>query len=159
MSTDAPAVIETKNRIHLGPSARKAVRAVARFVNPPVLAIAGKRYMPIVGVVHHRGVKTGRSYATPLGVRPLGDGFVMPLTFSESAHWYRNTVAAGGCVVTYLGTDHEAAAPEVIGALGAKAFPRYEQLLFRIIGIHEYLWVHQRSFETRLTVGQGDNQP
>jgi deazaflavin-dependent oxidoreductase (nitroreductase family) len=145
MSTQTATKIETKNRINLGPGARRAVRAVARFVNPPVLAIAGKRYMPIVGVVHHLGAKTGRKYSTPLGVRRLGDGFVMPLTFSESAHWYRNTLAAGGCVVTYRGEDHDAVAPEVIGALGARAFPRYEQLLFRIIGINEYLWVHQRS--------------
>ena len=145
MSTQAAIEIETKNRINLGPSTRRAIRAVARFVNPPVLAIAGKRHMPIVGIVHHRGVKTGRSYATPLGVRRLGDGFVMPLTFSEAALWYRNTVAAAGCVITYLGADHDAAAPEVIGAMGAKAFPRYEQLLFRIIGINEYLWVHERS--------------
>jgi hypothetical protein len=145
MSTQAPTEIKTRNRINLGPSARRAVRAVARFVNPPVLAIAGRRYMPIVGVVHHRGFKTGREYATPLGVRRLGDGFVMPLTFSESARWYRNTVAAGGCVITYQGADHNAASPEVIGALGAKAFPRYEKLLFRIIGINEYLWVHERS--------------
>ncbi len=145
MSTQTAAEIKTRNRINLGPAARRAVRGVARLVNPPVLAIAGRRHMPIVGIVHHRGVRTGRKYATPLGVRRLGDGFVMPLTFSEAAHWYRNTVAAGECVVTYLGEDHNAAAPEVIGALGAQAFPRYERLLFRIIGINEYLWVHEQS--------------
>lgn len=145
MSTQAARSQIARNRINLGPAARRAVRAVARFVNPLVLAIAGKRYMPIVGVLRHRGVRTGRNYATPLGVRRLGDGFVMPLTFSESAHWYRNTVAAGECVVTYLGQDHKATAPEVIGAKGAQAFPRYEQLLFKIIGINEYLWVHEGS--------------
>ena len=145
MSTQAASQLQPKNRINLGPAARRAVRATARFVNPLVLAIAGRRHMPIVGVLRHRGVRTGRSYATPLGVRRLGDGFVMPLTFSESARWYRNTVAAGECVVTYLGQDHKAAAPEVIGAIGAQAFPRYEQLLFKIIGINEYLWVHEGS--------------
>jgi hypothetical protein len=144
MSTQAAPEHGTKNRINLGPAARRVIRAVARFVNPPVLAIAGRRHMPIVGIVHHRGVRTGRRYATPLGVRRLGDGFVMPLTFSESAHWYRNTVAAGGCVVTYLDADHKATAPEVIGVMGAHAFPRYERLLFRIIGINEYLWVLER---------------
>jgi hypothetical protein len=143
MHTQAPAS-STRNRINLGPNARRVVRAVARFVNPLVLSVAGRRHMPIVGVIHHRGVETGRPYATPLGVRRLGDGFVMPLTFSESAHWYRNTAAAGGCVVTYLGADHTTTAPEIIeGAKGASAFPRYEQLLFRRIGTNEYLWVHQ----------------
>lgn len=143
MSTQAARATVTRNRIQLGPAARRVVRAVARFVNPLVLAIAGRRHMPIVGVLRHRGVRSGRNYATPIGVRRLGDGFVMPLTLSESAHWYRNTVAAGECVVTYRGEDHKASSPEVIGAMGAAAFPRYEQLLFRVIGIREYLWVHE----------------
>jgi deazaflavin-dependent oxidoreductase (nitroreductase family) len=55
--------------------------------------------MPVVGIIHHRGRNTGRPYATPLGLRPAtAGGFVMPLTFGESAGWYRNIVAAGSCV-------------------------------------------------------------
>jgi hypothetical protein len=134
-----------QNRIHLGPLARRVIRAVARVVNPLTLIIAGRRFMPIVGVVRHRGVRTGRIYSTPLGMRPLGDGFVMPLTFSEAAHWYRNTIAAGGCVISYLGQDYRTVTPEIVsGAEGAGAFPRYEQALFRLIGIDEYLWVHRK---------------
>src|SRR5690349_18211830 len=71
------------NAIRFGPRARRLIRAVARVVNPLLLRIAGRRHMPIVGIVHHRGRKTGRPYATPLGARPaVGGGFVMPLTFS-----------------------------------------------------------------------------
>ena len=74
------------NAIRFGPRARRLIRAVTRVVNPLVLRIAGRRHMPIVGIMHHRGRKTGRPYATPLGVRPaVGGGFVMPLTFSEAA--------------------------------------------------------------------------
>ena len=41
--------------------------------------------MPVVGIVHHRGRKTGRAYATPLGIRPAAaGGFVMPLTLGEA---------------------------------------------------------------------------
>src|SRR5947207_2142948 len=90
---------EPRNAIRLGPRARRLIRAAARVVNPLVLRIAGRRHMPVVGIVHHRGRKTGREYATPLGVRPApGGGFVMPLTFSEAAHWYQNIRAAGWCV-------------------------------------------------------------
>jgi hypothetical protein len=46
------------------------IRSVARLVNPLVLRIAARRHMPVVGIVHHRGRKTGRPYATPLGIRP-----------------------------------------------------------------------------------------
>jgi deazaflavin-dependent oxidoreductase (nitroreductase family) len=126
--------------VRLGPRLRAAVRFVARFVNPLTLVVAGRRWMPIVGVLHHRGRATGRMYATPLGMRPHGDTFVMPLTFGEQAAWYRNVVAAGSCAVTYMGRDQRLVAPRVVDyAAAAAAFPRYERLQFRLVGINEYL--------------------
>ncbi len=131
------------NAIRLGPRARRVIRATARLVNPLVLHIAGRRHMPILGVVHHHGRKTGRPYATPLGVRPApGGGFVIPLTFSEASHWYQNIRAAGGCVITYQGTDHAVAAPAVVDrATAGPAYPRYERLALRLIGINEFVWL------------------
>ena len=85
-------------------------------------------------------------YATPLGMRPFGDGFVMPRTFGDSAAWYRNVVAAGWCVVTYRGHDYELIDPEVIDyQAAAPAFPRYERLQFRLVGINEYLRLRRAS--------------
>ncbi|MGH3255036.1 MAG: nitroreductase family deazaflavin-dependent oxidoreductase [Streptosporangiaceae bacterium] len=113
------------------------------MVNPLVLRIAGRRHMPIVGIVHHRGRKTGRPYATPVGVRPApGGGFVVPLTFSEASQWYQNIVAAGWCVITYQGEDHTAARPLVVDRVTAgPAYPRYERLALRLIGVNEFLWL------------------
>jgi len=130
----------TMHTTSLGPRTRSTVRSIARFVNPVILRIAGRRWMPILGVLHHRGRQSGRTYSTPLGMRRLGDHFVMPRTFGENAAWYRNVLAAGGAVVTYLGTDYTLVEPEVIDyATAAPAFPRYERLQFRLIGINEYL--------------------
>src|SRR5438876_2155562 len=124
----------------LGPRTRRVVRFAAQFVNPVVVLIAGRRWMPILGILHHVGRRSGRAYATPLGMRQLGDSFVMPRTFGEDAAWYRNVLAAGGCRVTYLGKDYTLVEPEVIDyATAAAAFPRYERLQFRLIGINEYL--------------------
>src|SRR5438046_1560677 len=126
--------------IHLGPRARRVIRFAAGFVNPLVLPLAGRRWMPIVGILHHRGRRTGRMYASPLGMRPAGDGFVIPLTFSEHSAWYQNVVAAGRGVVTYGGRNHEVGSPEVVDfAVAAPAFPRYERLQFRAIGITQFL--------------------
>src|SRR2546423_15364344 len=117
--------------LSLSPPVRRFIRFVAGFINPLILLIAGRRWMPIVGVIHHRGRKSGRMYATPLGMRPLGDTFVMPRTFGASAAWYLNVKAAGWCVVTYKGHDHTLVDPEVIDyASAAPAFPRYELLQF-----------------------------
>src|SRR5690348_2135564 len=113
------------NAIRFGPRTRRLIRAVARIVNPLVLRIAGRRHMPILGIVHHRGRTTGRAYATPLGVRPAaGGGFVIPLTFSNASHWYQNMRAAGGCVITYQGVDHTVARPVVIDRATARSEER-----------------------------------
>ena len=124
----------------LGPRTRRAARFAARLINPAVLLIAGRRWNPIVGVLHHRGRSSGRAYTTPLGMRPLGDSFIMPRTFGDDAAWYRNVLAAGGCIVTYRGTDYTLVDPEVIDyETAAPAFPRYERLQFRLVGINQYL--------------------
>ena len=142
------------NAIRLGPRVRRLIRGVARIVNPLVLRIAGRRHMPVVGIVHHRGRKSGRMYATPLGVRPApGGGFVVPLTFSEASHWYQNIRAAGGCVITYRGVDHAVARPTVVDrATAGPGYPRYERLALRLIGINEFLWLADAHDEPRPAV-------
>ncbi len=127
-------------QLTLSPGARNAIRFVARFLNPLVLLIAGRSWMRIVGVICHRGRKTGRVYATPLGMRRFGDSFVMPLTFGDSAAWYRNVAASGSCEVIYMGRAYTLTDPEVIDyEIAAPAFPRYELWQFRFVGIARYL--------------------
>jgi deazaflavin-dependent oxidoreductase (nitroreductase family) len=128
------------NKFNLGPRARRAVRFAARLVNPIVLLIAGRWWMPVVGILRHQGRRSGRMYATPIGMRPLGDSFVIPRTFSDNAAWYLNIKAAGGATVKYLGRNYQLVDPQVVDYATAKpAFPRYELLQFRLIGINEYL--------------------
>src|SRR4029077_3049068 len=94
--------------------------------------------------LRHQGRQSGRMYATPLGIRPLGNTFLMPRTFGQNAAWYLNVKAAGWCVVTYKGRDYTLIDPEVVDyAAAAPAFPRYELLQFRLIGINEYLRMRQ----------------
>ena len=131
------------NGLRLGPRARRLIRSVARLVNPLVLRFAGRRHVPVLGVLHHRGRRTGREYATPLGIRPAAaGGFVMPLTFGEAAGWYRNIRAAGWCVVTWRGSDHAVTGPVIVDRAAAlPAFPRYERLSLRLIGIEQFVWL------------------
>ena len=128
------------NSLTLGPRARRVIRFVAGIVNPLVLLVAGRRWMPVVGILQHRGRRSGRMYATPIGMRPLGDTFVIPRTFSDNAAWYQNIKAEGGATVKYLGRTYRLADPQVVDYATARpAFPRYELLQFRLIGINEYL--------------------
>jgi len=131
------------NALRLGPRTRRLIRSIARVVNPLVLRIAGRRHMPVVGIIHHRGRKTGRPCATPLGIRPAtAGGYVTPLTFGESAAWYRNISAAGGCIVTWRGADHTVISPVIVDrATALPAYPRYEQLALRAIRINQFVWL------------------
>src|SRR5207253_407105 len=138
-----------RSGLQLGPRTRSVIRLVATFVNPVVMLIAGRRWMPVVGILRHRGRRSGRSYASPLGMRPDGDSFVMPLTFSVSAAWYRNVLASGSASVTYLGRTYMVRDPEVIDYETARrAFPRYERLQFRVLGINQYLRLRQVQAES-----------
>jgi deazaflavin-dependent oxidoreductase (nitroreductase family) len=126
------------NATTISPRTRSLIRFVARLVNPLVLRVAGRRWMPIVGVLHHRGRRSGRGYATPLGLRPLGEGFVIPRTFGEQSAWYHNVQATGGAVVSWGGADHILYRPQLVDAATAMpAFPRYERRLLGLLGIEE----------------------
>ncbi len=95
-------------------------------------------------MLYHQGRQSGRMYATPLGMRPLGNAFLMPRTFGKNAAWYLNVKAAGWCVITYKGRDYRLIDPEVVDyATAAPAFPCYELLQFRLVGINEYLRMTQ----------------
>ena len=126
--------------IDRSPGLRRAVRAAARFVNPLVVLIAGRRWMPILGILRHTGRRSGRVYSTPLGMRRLGGSFFIPRTFGDHAGWHRNLLAAGSVSATYRGHAYSLDGPEVVDfAAAAPAFPGYERALFRLIGIDDFL--------------------
>ena len=131
--------------IDRSPGLRRAVRAVARAVNTLVGLIAGRRWMPILGILRHTGRHSGRLLSTPLGMRLRGASAFIPRTFGDRADWYRNLLAAGSASATYRGRVYTLERPELIDlATAAPAFPRYERLLFRLIGIDDFLRLQAR---------------
>ena len=124
----------------LGSSGPRIIRFFGRIFNPLVLGVAGRRWMPLVGVLHHRGWRTGRAYATPVGMRRAGDDFFVPLTLGDESHWYRNVRAADKTTVTCRGHTTQVGSPAVAEWEEAtSAFPRYERALFRRVGIRHFL--------------------
>jgi hypothetical protein len=58
----------------------------------------------------------------------------------RTSHWYQNFRVAGWCVVTYRGADHTVADPTVVDrATAGPAYPRYERLALRLIGVNEFV--------------------
>jgi deazaflavin-dependent oxidoreductase (nitroreductase family) len=96
------------------------VPGMARFVNLLVLKLAGRRLLPLYGVIEHRGRRSGKAYRTPVYMEPTSDGFVAPMIFGESADWYRNVKAAGECTIRWKGRDYEMTQPELIAPAAAR---------------------------------------
>ncbi|ANC31877.1 nitroreductase/quinone reductase family protein [Isoptericola dokdonensis] len=66
-------------------------------------------------VVHHTGRRSGRSYATPIGVERTPAGLLVTLPYGPGTDWARNVLAAGGAVLTIDGESLEVTSPRVIG--------------------------------------------
>lgn len=49
-----------------------------------------------MGILEHRGRKSGRIYRTPLTVFSTDDGVAILLTYGPDRDWLKNLVAAGG---------------------------------------------------------------
>lgn len=119
---------------------RPLVGWLAHLLNPLILAFAGSPRLPMLAVIHHRGRRSGRSYATPAGARPTADGFVIPLTFGEQADWFRNIRAAGGCTIRWKGADYAVIEPEVVDwATARPAYYPLERVLMPLIGIEQFV--------------------
>jgi deazaflavin-dependent oxidoreductase (nitroreductase family) len=133
------------------PILRAIMGRVGRPFNAIVLRFAGSRYLRLYGVVHHRGRRSGRAYATPVVVRQTAGGFVIPLAFGEGADWFQNLRAAGGCVVQWNGMEYAVIDPVVIGWSAARpAFGPLERMLALRLGIERFVRVRHAAAGLRV---------
>ena len=92
----------------------KAFLRLSHLINPLILALAGTRLLPLYGVIYHRGRRSGKTYRTPVVVRPTSDGFVIPMPWGEGTDWLRNMRAAGGCDIRWKGRMYAMDSPDVM---------------------------------------------
>ena len=127
--------------------ARSQLLSAVRPVNRLVLLLAGMRFLPLYGVISHRGRRSGKVYRTPVVVRPTSDGFIVPMPWGESTDWYRNVRAAGECTIRWKGRDYSLVDPEVTGdlATAAPGFSALQRAMMTRLGIKQALRLHLRS--------------
>jgi deazaflavin-dependent oxidoreductase (nitroreductase family) len=110
------------------------------------MRLAGTRFLPLYGVIEHRGRRSGKLFRTPVVVQPTSDGFIVPMPWGEGTDWYRNVRAAGECVIRWKGRDYHLVQPEVIDAATASAnFSSFEAAGMRRFGIKQCLRLRFRS--------------
>ena len=103
------------------PAPRSAFLGLTRVFNKLVLPLAGTRWMPLYGVLEHRGRRSGKLFRTPVVVRRTPHGFVVPMPWGETTDWCRNVRAAGGCRIGWKDRDYLLTDPEVMQTADAGA--------------------------------------
>ncbi|MEF2975874.1 nitroreductase family deazaflavin-dependent oxidoreductase [Subtercola sp. YIM 133946] len=96
---------------------------IKRTLNRLTLRIARSSRGPFT-IVQHVGRRSGRTFETPIIVQPTAGGFVIALTYGPDVNWFRNVVAAGGCVLVHHRRRYTVAGIEPMDARQAiAAFP------------------------------------
>jgi deazaflavin-dependent oxidoreductase (nitroreductase family) len=101
-------------------------RALVKLTEPIAIALAGRRWLPLWAVMHHRGRKSGAEYATPVAVVPTVDPalVLIGLPWGQNTNWARNVVAAGSADVTWSGATHATSSPRIIEPAEAAALAK-----------------------------------
>lgn len=87
---------------------RSAPRSLARFNKVVTNRIQGI-YAPYVApwaVIHHKGRRSGRDYATPVFAWKSGNRLAVAVLYGGRSDWLRNALAAGSAEVTRRGRSY-----------------------------------------------------
>jgi deazaflavin-dependent oxidoreductase (nitroreductase family) len=94
-------------------------------------------------LVRHVGRKSGKAYETPLILAVVPEGFIAELTYGDKVDWYRNTVAAGACVVINHRTEYTITRIEQCNSeRGRAAYPTPFRQVLTALGRTEFRILH-----------------
>ncbi len=111
------------------------------YINPLMLKFAGRRYSP-QAIVYHKGRKSGRSYATPIVVEPVTNGFIIPLPYGTDVDWCRNILAGGQCTIQWHGNNYTAVEPVLVDVADIiSELSQMRQKIFHMLGVKNVLKV------------------
>jgi deazaflavin-dependent oxidoreductase (nitroreductase family) len=100
-------------------------------------------------LIRHTGRKSGRTYETPVILVEIPEGFIAELTYGENVNWYRNVVAAGGCVVLHRHKAYRVNRIEPCSAeRGRRAYPAPFRQILTITHRHDFRLLRTDSSDT-----------
>ena len=96
--------------------------------------------MPGLGLVVHRGRRSGRTYQTPVTTFPTANGFIIALTYgAENTDWVKNVRAAGGCELRTRGRVLRLDSPRVYHDESRHGITAPHRQVLRLIGVADFL--------------------
>lgn len=96
-------------------------------------------WAPGMGLVVHRGRRSGRRYQTPVMVFPTDDGYVIAMTYGPGTDWTRNVLAAGGCELRTRGRSVNLTNPRVYRDETAQHIRPVERRVLRLLHLTDFL--------------------
>jgi deazaflavin-dependent oxidoreductase (nitroreductase family) len=96
-------------------------------------------WMPGLGVVVHRGRRSGRCYQTPVNVFRAGDGYVIALTYGPETDRVKNVQAAGGGELRTRGQAIPLSSPRLFHDQSRAAIRPVERQALRILHVTDFL--------------------
>jgi deazaflavin-dependent oxidoreductase (nitroreductase family) len=130
---------------------RQVNRAALNKVTRPLF-----RWLPGMGVVIHRGRRSGRQYQTPVNVFPRPGGrYVVALTYGPDTDWCKNVVAAGGCELVSGGRIIELTSPRLFHDESRREIRVVERAILGLLEVNDFLELRVVS-DARSTRGVND---
>ena len=97
-------------------------------------------WLPGLGLVVHRGRRSGRTYQTPVNTFPTQHGFIIALTYgAENTDWVKNVRAAGGCELRTRGRMLQLDSPTVYHDATRRGIRAPHRHVLRLIGVADFL--------------------
>lgn len=96
-------------------------------------------WMPGLGLVIHRGRRSGRQYQTPVNVFPAADGYILALTYGPDTDWVRNVLAAGGCELRTRGRTVRLVSPRLYHDEDRRGIRPLERQVLRVLNVADFL--------------------
>ena len=98
------------------------------------------RWLPGMGVLVHRGRRSGREFRTPVNVFPRADGcYIVALTYGTDTDWLKNVLAAGGCALVSRGKSIELTAPVVFRDESRREIRVVERFVLGLLDVNDFL--------------------
>lgn len=121
---------------------RDRVRVFNKYVTNRILRGLATRPRGPFAIIRHVGRRSGKPYEAVIMVWPLGQGFVVALTYGPKVDWYRNILAAEGGTVYWHKRVYTLEKPEPIDAkVALSAFPAAIRLILSRFGTHDFVWM------------------
>jgi deazaflavin-dependent oxidoreductase (nitroreductase family) len=102
-------------------------------------------------VIRHVGRRSGKPYETMLMIWPVGDDFVIVLTYGPEVDWYRNLLAAEHASVLWHRKVYAIEKPEPLEkATAMTAFPPFIRQILGRLSVQDFVRVKRHVIEPTL---------